>query len=64
MTLSEYVKLLQELEKKHGNKEVWYSSDLFGSEYGPVHYKPSIHRLADVSFGVDVNKNKKVVVVN
>jgi len=64
MTLREYIKALQELEKQHGNKEVWYSSDEEGNNYEPVHYSPTVCRLADVSFGIIVNKNKKVVVIN
>ena len=70
MTLREYIKALQELEKQHGNKEVWYSVPLWyssveeGNNYEPVHYSPKVCRLADVSFGIIVNKNKKVVVIN
>lgn len=64
MTLSEFIKHLQELEEKHGNKEVWYAIDDEGNDYLQIHYKPSVHRLADISFGIDVNKNKKVIVVN
>lgn len=42
MTLSEYIKLLQKLEKKHGGKEVIYSCDEEGNRFDPVRYAPSV----------------------
>ena len=41
MNLMEYAVYINEMLKKHGKKEVYYSSDDEGNDFEPVHFKPS-----------------------
>lgn len=42
MTLTTYIKLLQEIQKEYGNLNVIYSSDTEGNSFDEVFIEPSV----------------------
>jgi len=44
MNLTQYIKVLQKLEKKYGNSRVVCATDEEGNDYNPVLYAPSYHK--------------------
>ena len=59
MKLKDYAKLINDLVKTHGNKEVAYASDSEGNSFHLVHFGPSVQ-----SVEIDYGKAKKVVCIN
>lgn len=46
MKLKDYAKLINELAKDHGDKDVYYSTDDEGNDFNLVHFSPSVSDAA------------------
>lgn len=63
-TLTEYIKTLQELEKKgFGEHEVIYAKDAEGNGYDSIHYDPSVGYFDGEDYDSS-NEDSNVVCVN
>lgn len=65
MKLSEYIKKLEELQKKHGDVTIIYATDSEGNDYCEVQFNPSACRFdADDSENVEFWQKDHQIKVN
>lgn len=63
MKISEHIKALQDLKKKHGDLELVYSKDDEGNAFSPVVYSPSVGRFSGREFS-QTEDNPNSVCIN